>query len=43
MNKHDLRNFSVYGLDVLPADTSLSFEDLSATLIKMEKKKLRFV
>ncbi|KAH9865952.1 hypothetical protein IAQ61_008543 [Plenodomus lingam] len=40
INKHGLSNFSVYVLDVLPADTTLSFEDLSATLIKMEQKNL---
>ena len=40
INKHGLSNFSVYVLDVLPADTTLSPEDLSTTLIKMEQKNL---
>lgn len=40
INKHALSNFTVYVLDVLPADDTLSLEDLSATLIKMEQKYL---
>lgn len=40
IKKHGLSNFSLYVLDVLPADPTLSFEDLSDTLIKMEQKSL---
>jgi group I intron endonuclease len=37
INKHGLSNFTVYVLDVLPTNDTLSLEDLSATLIKMEQ------
>lgn len=40
ISKHDLSNFSLYILELLPVDNDLTSEGLGLTLIKMEQKYL---